>query len=58
MSTSSQTVTPLDRRAVVAQLLAGRADALLIAGLGGTTWDAAYSSTRDSAVSSVRCSGA
>ena len=41
MSTSPRTVANLDRRAVVAQLLAGRAQALLIAGLGGTTWDVA-----------------
>ena len=31
----------LDRREVVAQLLADRGDALLITGLGSTTWDAA-----------------
>ncbi len=31
----------LDRREAVARLLAGRGDALLITGLGSTTWDAA-----------------
>jgi thiamine pyrophosphate-dependent acetolactate synthase large subunit-like protein len=31
----------LDRRKVVAQILAGRGDALLVTGLGSTTWDAA-----------------
>jgi len=41
MSTSPDSAAILDRRAVVAQLLAGRRDALLITGLGSTTWDAA-----------------
>ncbi len=41
MSTSLEFAANLDRRAVVAQLLAGRGDALLITGLGSTTWDAA-----------------
>ena len=31
----------LQRRAVVKQILTGRGDALVIAGLGGTTWDVA-----------------
>jgi thiamine pyrophosphate-dependent acetolactate synthase large subunit-like protein len=37
----SQSAANLDRRKVVAQLLAGRGRALLITGLGSTTWDAA-----------------
>jgi thiamine pyrophosphate-dependent acetolactate synthase large subunit-like protein len=41
MSTPPESATNLDRREVVAQLLAGRGDALLITGLGSTTWDAA-----------------
>lgn len=41
MSASPDTSTSLDRRDVVSQLLAGRGDALLITGLGSTTWDAA-----------------
>jgi len=41
MNTSSPTAAKLDRREAVAQLLAGRGDALLITGLGSTTWDAA-----------------
>ena len=46
MSTSSQSTAELDRREVVAQLLAGREDALLITGLGSTTWDAAAAGDR------------
>lgn len=41
MSTSMESPANLDRREVVTQLLAGRGDALLITGLGSTTWDAA-----------------
>jgi thiamine pyrophosphate-dependent acetolactate synthase large subunit-like protein len=41
MSTLSRSAANLDRRKVVAQLLAGRGRALLITGLGSTTWDAA-----------------
>ncbi len=41
MSTSSQSAAKLDRRQAVMQLLAGRGRALLITGLGSTTWDAA-----------------
>lgn len=36
----------LDRREVVAQLLAGRDEALLVTGLGSTTWDAAAAGDR------------
>lgn len=39
--------TGLDRRQVAAQLLAARGDALLITGLGSTTWDAAAVGDRD-----------
>ena len=41
MSSASKSSANLDRRQVVAQLLAERADALLVTGLGSTTWDAA-----------------
>jgi thiamine pyrophosphate-dependent acetolactate synthase large subunit-like protein len=41
MSASQESASSLDRRQVVTQLLAGRGDALLITGLGSTTWDAA-----------------
>jgi thiamine pyrophosphate-dependent acetolactate synthase large subunit-like protein len=41
MSTPSESTATLDRRRVVAQLLSGRGDSLLITGLGSTTWDAA-----------------
>ena len=41
MSMSQDSASHLDRRRVVTQLLAGRGDALLITGLGSTTWDAA-----------------
>ena len=41
MSTSPDIAAGLDRRRVAAQLLAGRGDALLVTGLGSTTWDAA-----------------
>ena len=41
MNTSEESTMKLDCREVVAQLLAGRGDALLITGLGSTTWDAA-----------------
>ncbi len=46
MNTSSPTATKLDRREAVVQLLAGRGDALLITGLGSTTWDAAAAGDR------------
>jgi thiamine pyrophosphate-dependent acetolactate synthase large subunit-like protein len=41
LSATPESAANLDRREVVAQLLAERADALLITGLGSTTWDAA-----------------
>jgi len=41
MNPSEASPASLDRREVVAQLLSGRGDALLITGLGSTTWDAA-----------------
>ena len=41
MSISQESASNLDRRRAVTQLLAGRGDALLITGLGSTTWDAA-----------------
>jgi thiamine pyrophosphate-dependent acetolactate synthase large subunit-like protein len=41
MSSPGKSSADLDRRLVVAQLLAERADALLVTGLGSTTWDAA-----------------
>lgn len=41
MSESPDASVSLDRREVVSQLLAGRGEALLITGLGSTTWDAA-----------------
>ena len=37
----------LDRRDVVAQILASRGDALLVAGLGGTVWDSAAAGDHD-----------
>ena len=48
MSEPADTVnTGLDRRRVVTRLLAERGDALLITGLGSTTWDAAAVGDRD-----------
>lgn len=47
MMSSSNSSGNLDRREVVAQLLAGRGDALLITGLGSTTWDAAAVGDRE-----------
>ena len=47
MNPSSGSDASLDRRQVVAQLLADRGDALLITGLGSTTWDAAAVGDRD-----------
>ena len=41
MSSESNQAGGLDRRAVVGQILAERGDALLVTGLGSTTWDAA-----------------
>lgn len=41
MSVSPESAARLDRREVAVQLLAGRGDALLVTGLGSTTWDAA-----------------
>lgn len=41
MSATPERTANLDRREAVARLLAGRGDALLITGLGSTTWDAA-----------------
>jgi thiamine pyrophosphate-dependent acetolactate synthase large subunit-like protein len=41
MSPPDQSQASLDRRDVVARLLAERGDALLVTGLGSTTWDAA-----------------
>lgn len=41
MSAPPETTANLDRREAVAQLLGGRGDALLVTGLGSTTWDAA-----------------
>lgn len=41
MSVSPESATKLDRREVAVQLLADRGDALLVTGLGSTTWDAA-----------------
>ena len=41
MNPSEASPASLDRREVVAQLLKRRGDALLITGLGSTTWDAA-----------------
>ena len=41
MSEGSSESGTLDRRAVVARILADRGDALLVTGLGSTTWDAA-----------------
>jgi len=38
---------PLRRRAVVAELLAGRADLLVVTGLGAPTWDATAAGDRD-----------
>ncbi len=38
---------PLERRAVVAELLRERGDLLLVTGLGGTTWDAAAVADHD-----------
>jgi thiamine pyrophosphate-dependent acetolactate synthase large subunit-like protein len=46
MSTSSQSAAKLDRREAVARLLAGRGRALLVTGLGSTTWDAAAAGDR------------
>ena len=46
MSTLSLSAANLDRRKVVAQLLAGRGRGLLITGLGSTTWDAAAAGDR------------
>ena len=41
MSSDSSAAGRLDRRAAVEQILAERGDALLVTGLGSTTWDAA-----------------
>ncbi len=41
------TDTDLDRRALVAQLLARRDDALVVTGLGAPSWDAAAAGDRD-----------
>jgi thiamine pyrophosphate-dependent acetolactate synthase large subunit-like protein len=41
MSTRGGSSPSLDRRAAVAQMLAGRGKALVVTGLGSTTWDAA-----------------
>ncbi|TFG84604.1 MAG: aldehyde dehydrogenase, partial [Hyphomicrobiales bacterium] len=46
MNTASDSSGNLDRRKVVTQLLAERGNALLITGLGSTTWDAAAAGDR------------
>lgn len=45
--TGRQGDAPLDRRAVVTELLSDRGELLVVSGLGGTTWDAASAGDHD-----------